>query len=95
MCTLMVYDMLSSDILLFPYTVLIWRHRARPSQADHMKDHSNKILVEQILIILHIQLTLTMTMKISLFDINHLNTMIRKNKAEKNVVNDRRPYKTI
>ena len=32
---------------------------------------------------------MTMTMKISLFDINHLNTMIRKNKAEKNnVVNE-------
>ena len=30
-----------------------------------------------------------MTMKISLFDINHFNTMIRKNKAEKNnVVNE-------
>ena len=30
-----------------------------------------------------------MTMKISLFDINHLNTMIRENKAEKNnVVNE-------
>ena len=34
-------------------------------------------------------MTMTMTMKISLFDINHLNTMIRKNKAEKNnVVNE-------
>ena len=32
---------------------------------------------------------MTMTMKISLFDINHLNTMIRENKAEKiNVVNE-------
>ena len=31
----------------------------------------------------------TMTMKISLFDINHLNTMILENKAEKNnVVNE-------
>ena len=30
-----------------------------------------------------------MTMKISLFDINYLNTMIRENKAEKNnVVNE-------
>ena len=30
-----------------------------------------------------------MTMKICLFDINHLNTMIRKNKVEKNnVVNE-------
>ena len=28
-------------------------------------------------------MTMTMTMKISLFDINHLNTMIRENKAEK------------
>ena len=28
-------------------------------------------------------MTMTMTMKISLFDINHLNTMIRKNKAKK------------
>ena len=35
------------------------------------------------------EMTMTMTMKISLFDINHLNTMIRKNKAEKNnVVNE-------
>ena len=35
------------------------------------------------------RMTMTMTMKISLFDINHLNTMIRKNKAEKNnVVNE-------
>ena len=34
-------------------------------------------------------MTMKMTMKISLFDINHLNTMIRKNKAEKNnVVNE-------
>ena len=34
-------------------------------------------------------MTMTMTMKISLFDINHLNTMIRKSKAEKNnVVNE-------
>ena len=34
-------------------------------------------------------MTMTMKMKISLFDINHLNTMIRKNKAEKNnVVNE-------
>ena len=32
---------------------------------------------------------MTMTMKISLFDINHLNTMIRENKAENNnVVNE-------
>ena len=32
---------------------------------------------------------MTMTMKISLFDINHLNAMIRENKAEKNnVVNE-------
>ena len=32
---------------------------------------------------------MTMTRIISLFDINHLNTMIRENKAEKiNVVND-------
>ena len=32
---------------------------------------------------------MTMTMKISLFDINHLNTMIRENKVEKNnVVNE-------
>ena len=32
---------------------------------------------------------LAMTMKISLFDINHLNTMIRENKTEKNnVVNE-------
>ena len=32
---------------------------------------------------------MTMTMKISLFDINHLNTMKRENKAEKNnVVNE-------
>ena len=32
---------------------------------------------------------MTMTMKISLFDINHLNTMIRENKDEKNnVVNE-------
>ena len=29
---------------------------------------------------------MTMTMKTSLFDINHLNTMIRENKAEKNNV---------
>ena len=28
-------------------------------------------------------LTMTMTMQISLFDINHLNTMIRENKDEK------------
>ena len=28
-------------------------------------------------------MTMTMTMKISLFDINHLNTMIRENEAEK------------
>ena len=34
-------------------------------------------------------MTMTMTMKSSLFDINHLNTMIRENKAEKNnVVNE-------
>ena len=34
-------------------------------------------------------MTLTMTMKISLFDMNHLNTMIRENKAEENnVVNE-------
>ena len=34
-------------------------------------------------------MTMTMTMKISLFDINHLNTMIRENIAEKtNVVNE-------
>ena len=34
-------------------------------------------------------MTMTMTMKISLFDINHLNTMIRENKTEKNnVVNE-------
>ena len=34
-------------------------------------------------------MTMTMTMKISLFDNNHLNTMIRENKAEKiNVVNE-------
>ena len=34
-------------------------------------------------------MTMTMTMKISLFYINHLNTMIRENKAEKkNVVNE-------
>ena len=34
-------------------------------------------------------MTMTMTMKISLFDINHLITMIRENKAEKNnVVNE-------
>ena len=31
-----------------------------------------------------IHIVMTMTMKISLFDINHLNTMIRENKAEKN-----------
>ena len=32
---------------------------------------------------------MTMTMKISLFDINHLNTMTRENKAKKNnVVNE-------
>ena len=32
---------------------------------------------------------MTMTMKISLFDINHLNTMIRVNKAKiNNVVNE-------
>ena len=32
---------------------------------------------------------MTVTMKISLFDINHLNTMIRENKTEKNnVVNE-------
>ena len=32
---------------------------------------------------------MTMTMKISLFDINHLNTMIRENETEKNnVVNE-------
>ena len=32
---------------------------------------------------------MTMTIKISLFDINHLNTMIRENKTEKNnVVNE-------
>ena len=32
---------------------------------------------------------MTMTMKISLFDINHLNTMTRENKTEKNnVVNE-------
>ena len=35
------------------------------------------------------KMTMTMTMKISLFDINHLNTMIRESKAEKNnVVNE-------
>ena len=36
-----------------------------------------------------------MTMKISLFDINHLNTMIRENKAEKKIIwlMNRRPYK--
>ena len=34
-------------------------------------------------------MTMTMTMKTSLFDINHLNTMIRENKTEKNnVVNE-------
>ena len=33
-------------------------------------------------------MTMTMTMKISLFGINHLNTMIGKNKAEKTVVNE-------
>ena len=34
-------------------------------------------------------MTMKMTMKISLFDINHLNTMIRENKTEKNnVVNE-------
>ena len=34
-------------------------------------------------------MTMKMTMKVSLFDINHLNTMIRENKAEKNnVVNE-------
>ena len=38
---------------------------------------------------MYMTMTMTMTMKISLFDINHLNTMIRKNKAEKNnVVNE-------
>ena len=38
-----------------------------------------------------------MTMKISLFGINHLNTMIRENKAEKKIMwlMNRRPYKTI
>ena len=43
----------------------------------------------------NIHMTMTMTMKISLFDINHLNTMIRENKAEKNTLMNRRPYKTI
>ena len=38
----------------------------------------------------------TMTMKISLFDINYLNTMIRENKAEKIMwLMNGRPYKTI
>ena len=38
-------------------------------------------------------MTMTMTMKISLFDINHLNTMIRENKAEKIMwLMNRRPY---
>ena len=37
-----------------------------------------------------------MTIKISLFDINHLNTMIGKNQAEKIMwLMNRRPYKTI
>ena len=41
-------------------------------------------------------MTMKMTMKISLFDINHLNTMIRENKAEKIMwLMNRRPYKTI
>ena len=39
---------------------------------------------------------MTMTMKISLFDINHLNTMIRENETEKIMwLMNRRPYKTI
>ena len=41
-------------------------------------------------------MTMTMIMKMSLFDINHLNTMIRENKAEKIMwLMNRRPYKTI
>ena len=37
-----------------------------------------------------------MTMKMSLFDINHQNTMIGKNKAENIIwLMNRRPYKTI
>ena len=41
-------------------------------------------------------MTMTMAMKISLFDINHLNTMITVNKAEKITwLMNRRPYKTI
>ena len=41
-------------------------------------------------------MTMTMTMKISLFDINHLNTMIRERKTEKIMwLMNRRPCKTI
>ena len=37
-----------------------------------------------------------MTMKMSLFDINHQNTMIGKNKAENIIwLMNKRPYKTI
>ena len=39
---------------------------------------------------------MTMTMKISLFDTNHLNTMIGKSKAEKVMwLLNKRPYKPI
>ena len=41
-------------------------------------------------------MAMPMTMTISLFDINHLNTMIKENKAEKIMwLMNRRPYKTI
>ena len=41
-------------------------------------------------------MAMPMTMTISLFDINHLNTMIKENKAEKIMwLINRRPYKTI
>ena len=44
---------------------------------------------DSLIILVSHSAVMTMTRKISLFDINHLNTMIRENKAEKiNVVND-------
>ena len=50
----------------------------------------------ELLLLEKLTMTMTMTLKISLFDINHLNTMIRENKAEKIMwLMNRRPYKTI
>ena len=43
-------------------------------------------LVKNLLKLNILSVTMTMTIKINVFDINHLNTMIRKNKTEKNNV---------